>query len=168
MSTRVSLVDRLEKDQHELDPEVEAAFVKRGNVVPHAREASPDETERHQATPGVDTQPKPARRPKQSAAITPGLIPVNVRVRPELAGALQDRVTRSPDAGYPAAFQTGNRRTSPRTLAAKPRISGGLTTDTRLRITGITSSAAGSPPAAVVNSRTTLSSEARRIRLRIR
>ncbi len=34
MSTRVSLVDRLEQDQQELDPEVEAAFVNRGNIVP--------------------------------------------------------------------------------------------------------------------------------------
>ena len=89
MSTRVSLVDRLEKDQHELDPAVEAAFVSHGNVVPHARDESLDETERQPTTPGIETKPKPSRRPKQTAAITPGLIPVNVRVRPALAGALK-------------------------------------------------------------------------------
>ncbi len=56
MSTRVSLVDRLEKDQHELDPEVEAAFVSHGNVVAHARDESLDETEREPATPDIDTE----------------------------------------------------------------------------------------------------------------
>lgn len=89
MSTRVSLVDRLEKDQHELDPQIEASFVSHGNVVAHARDESLDEMERQPTTPGIETKPKSSRRPKQSAAITPGLIPVNVRVRPALAGALK-------------------------------------------------------------------------------
>ena len=89
MSTRVSLVDRLEKDQQELDPEIEAAFVKRGNVVARTSEVSSGEPERQLAAPDVDVEATPVRRSGQSAAITPGLIPVNVRVRPELAGALQ-------------------------------------------------------------------------------
>ena len=89
MSTRVSLVDRLEKDQHELAPEIEAAFVKRGNVVPHEREASAEEMHEQTSATDVGAQPEPARQRTPSAAITPGLIPVNVRVRPELAVALQ-------------------------------------------------------------------------------
>ena len=72
----------MEKDQHELDPELEAAFVKRGNVV---AQSSPVNVE----PPIAEPKPKPVRRSKQAAAITPGLIPVNVRVRPEVAQALK-------------------------------------------------------------------------------
>ena len=89
MSTRVSLVDRLEKDQHELAPEIEAAFVKRGNVVPHERQASAEEMHEQTSAADVRAQLEPTRQSKPSATITPGLIPVNVRVRPELAVALQ-------------------------------------------------------------------------------
>ena len=38
---------------------------------------------------GVDTMSKAACQLKQPAALMPGLIPVNVRVRPELARALK-------------------------------------------------------------------------------
>ena len=53
------------------------------------REASRDELERQAVTPTVDAKPEASRRSKSSAAIPPGLIPVNVRVRPDLARALQ-------------------------------------------------------------------------------
>ena len=49
----------------------------------------PDESERRRVSVGVDTMSKPARRLKHPAAMTPGLIPVNVRLRPELARALK-------------------------------------------------------------------------------
>ena len=87
MSTRVSLVDRMEKDQHELDPEMEAAFVKRGNVV--AQSSTVNNAPQPSVSTNTEPKPKPVRRSKQAAAITPGLIPVNVRVRPEVAQALK-------------------------------------------------------------------------------
>jgi hypothetical protein len=92
MSTRVSLANRWEKDKTELDPAVEAAFVHQGNAVPQTRQESGDDrhdTERQTPTHDAAAQSKPIRRSKQAAPMPPGLIPVNVRVRPELARALK-------------------------------------------------------------------------------
>ena len=80
MSNRVSLVDRFKKDKTEIDPAVEAAFIKSGTVEGEANEQSVE-------------IPKPTSSQvevsNQTAAITPGLISVNVRIRPELAQALK-------------------------------------------------------------------------------
>ena len=89
-SKRISLVEGMKRDQEELDPATVESFVKR-------RTASPN-TEPNDAATAPDAAPKPplseqifrdsGARPN-SAVMTPGLIPVNVRVRPEIAAALK-------------------------------------------------------------------------------
>ncbi len=86
-NTRVSLVDRLEQDQQQLEPALEAAFLK-GN----AGAAVTSAKDKPLQQPAVETpisKPKSPRRGKPAAAMTPALVPVNVRVRPEVAQALQ-------------------------------------------------------------------------------
>jgi hypothetical protein len=79
--------------QEILDPVTEVNFVKHGRAaaeIPEDRQAA--EAPRQQDSP---QQPEPkrmaisTRRAKSAAVMPPGLIPVNVRVRPEIAAALQ-------------------------------------------------------------------------------
>ncbi len=75
MSSRVSLVDRYQKDKTEIDPELEASFVKTGSLEPEVK---------------AEVIVPPASAPlNQTAAMSPGLISVNVRIRPDLAQALK-------------------------------------------------------------------------------
>ena len=93
MSTRVSLVDRMEKDQHELDPETEAAFVKRGNVVAQPSTVIVESTNhRAQTKAGATIE---AGRGDHAWA--------DSGQRPRSSGggsSTQDRVTRPADAGH--------------------------------------------------------------------
>jgi hypothetical protein len=72
MSTRVSLVERLESDKQQLAPNVEAAFVRGEDVPRHPDEPSANDSERQQVSVGVDTVSKPTRRLRQSVAMMPG------------------------------------------------------------------------------------------------
>ncbi len=75
MSSRVSLAERYQQDKTEIDPQLESNFVKTGSL-PKSSEG--------------EVQVPPAVSPiNQTAAMTPGLISVNVRIRPELAQALK-------------------------------------------------------------------------------
>jgi hypothetical protein len=87
VSKRMSLVEGLKRDQDELDPETIETFVKQGNAVakpkPERNTEAPPEKPRLQKTEAA-----PEARP-HTAVMSPGLIPVNVRVRPDIAQALK-------------------------------------------------------------------------------
>ena len=85
--SRVSLVDRLQQDHNNIGSEAETAFVKGDNIAHET--ATSREPPRQEVTTTVSPRAKTVRRSKQSAAITPGLIPVNVRIRPDVARALK-------------------------------------------------------------------------------
>ena len=92
----MSLVEGMRRDEEELDPAVAENFVKFGNAQPKAQRkpdytAEPAETMYATNLPPVKPpQPKSTPRPStQSAVMTPALISVNVRVRPDIATALQ-------------------------------------------------------------------------------
>ena len=87
MSKRMSLVESLKRDQEDLDQEVIDSFVKQGNAVVKPRpenhvEAPPEKPRLQKAEPAPDARP-------HTAVMSPGLIPVNVRVRPDIAQALK-------------------------------------------------------------------------------
>jgi hypothetical protein len=100
VSKRMSLVEGLHRDRELLDPVVVENFVKRGTAEAGTEIQPEPQTEPTDAAPQpIALQEKrtdktshgsqPSRAPKPAAVITPGLIPVNVRVRPEIAAALQ-------------------------------------------------------------------------------
>jgi hypothetical protein len=93
---RISLVESLKRDQVEVDPEVEQNFLKFGKAAP----LPAAEAELPQVVPARAPAPVPApepvwraetaaRRPRPSKVSPVGLIPVTVRLRPEIAGALK-------------------------------------------------------------------------------
>ncbi len=96
MSKRISLVESLKRDQEEVDPVIEQNFLKYGKaesrpvpvevevVLPEKRPAI-----RERAPEPVRAEKKPVRRSKPSKITPVGLIPVTVRLRPEIAGALK-------------------------------------------------------------------------------
>ena len=94
MAKRISLVEGLKRDKEhdDLDPVAVENFVKLGR--PKVENEPPA-----QPAPKLELSPNPhaeerrpappARRPKNAAVMAPGLIPVNVRIRPDIAAALQ-------------------------------------------------------------------------------
>lgn len=93
MSKRISLVESLKRDQEEIDPVVEQNFLKFGKAAPppeataEPQAAEPAKAEKQpEASP---IEPEPVRRPRPSKVAPVGLIPVTVRLRPEIAGALK-------------------------------------------------------------------------------
>ena len=105
MTKRISLVEGLKRDKetHEnLDPAAVESFLKHGKVSPQPSQGShpshgPKPADAEDAGPLQLVSPAaderrpalPARKAKNAAVMAPGLIPVNVRVRPDLATALQ-------------------------------------------------------------------------------
>ena len=99
---RMSLVDSFKRDQEEIDPMVEKNFLKYGTATPppgspHADLPGPmpaamapswDPAPNYTPEPAAVTR-APARRPKSSKVSPVGLIPVTIRLRPEIAGALK-------------------------------------------------------------------------------
>lgn len=86
-SKRMSLVESMKRDEDQLDPVAANNFLKYGTVTP-----KPEEKEEPLDAPAKPrTAPEPITpEPKADAAVmTPGLIPIHVRVRPEIAGALK-------------------------------------------------------------------------------
>lgn len=94
MTKRISLVEGLQRDRELLDPVVVENFVKHGTADAEPepeRKPKLDAKESLQQPISLDEKRsgKTTRAAKAAAVITPGLIPVNVRVRPEIAAALQ-------------------------------------------------------------------------------
>jgi len=94
VAKRISLVEGLKRDkeQEELDPVAVENFVKIGkSKVQDEPPAQPAPTLELSPTPHAEERrpPAAARRPKNAAVMAPGLIPVNVRIRPDIATALQ-------------------------------------------------------------------------------
>lgn len=84
MPPRASLIDTLKRDQQApaaIDPAAEAGFV-RGQPAPVQPPPPPNP-----AQPSPPTPHPPLR--ETTTALAPGLIPVNVRIRPDLARALK-------------------------------------------------------------------------------
>lgn len=93
MTKRISLVEGLKRDkdsQEALDPAIENSFVRLGKA--RAGETATDAAPMPQQAPMAPEERRSAasvRKAKNGAVIAPGLIPVNVRVRPDIAAALQ-------------------------------------------------------------------------------
>jgi len=84
---RMSLVESMKRDEDQLDPATVDNFLKHGTAAP-----KPEETEDpapQQRRPETLTASKSAEPQTDAAVMTPGLIPIHVRVRPEIAGALK-------------------------------------------------------------------------------
>jgi hypothetical protein len=101
---RMSLVESLKRDQDEIDPVVERNFLKYGTAAPPLATVpvSPPEplllppaqpwasSPTESASPAaMGAEARPAKPPKPSRVSPVGLIPVTVRLRPEIAGALK-------------------------------------------------------------------------------
>lgn len=87
MSKRMSLVEGLKRDQEELDPDTVESFVKQGNTVAKPKSEPPSQPPTEK--PRIQ-RAEPAPEPRaHTAAMSPGLIPVNVRVRHDIARALK-------------------------------------------------------------------------------
>lgn len=101
MSKRMSLVEGLQRDKHVLDPAIEKSFLKHGkvdqpeegthNMIDLAEDDIINEPQVRE--PARRAEPKSqgriSRKPKPSKVQPVGLIPVTVRLRPEVAGALK-------------------------------------------------------------------------------
>ena len=89
MSKRISLVDSMDRDREAIDPHVEQNFLKYGTASPPAG-AGPDVARRTAGRASEQrTDHGPVRRARPSKVAPVGLIPVTVRLRPEIAGALK-------------------------------------------------------------------------------
>jgi hypothetical protein len=91
-SKRISLVESLKREQEEIDPVVEQNFLKYGKAEPVPSRAAASEPSREVIAPTpepVRAEKRPVRRSKPSKVTPIGLIPVTIRLRPEVAGALK-------------------------------------------------------------------------------
>lgn len=90
-SKRMSLVESLKREQDEIDPVVERNFLKYGKAEPDPALAEvADEEPPVPPRQSVKAEKRsPVRRSKPSKVTPIGLIPVTVRLRPEIAGALK-------------------------------------------------------------------------------
>lgn len=116
---RISLVDGLRRDEPEPTIEAMQQFVKTGNAVPKPDPTPPNEPGR--GDPAEDDTPAGRKRPAaevpaeryRSAAVRPrpsrvqpvALVPVTIRLRPELAGALKRASLERQLAGEPVYTQ---------------------------------------------------------------
>ena len=95
MPPRASLIDTLKRDQQSppaVDPATEATFVHGTAVTPSQPTPQSPPPSAPAATPAPSSPPPPDSRPfapQPTTALAPGLIPVNVRIRPDLARALK-------------------------------------------------------------------------------
>jgi hypothetical protein len=96
-SKRMSLVESLKREKEEIDPVVEQNFLKYGKAEPPPSVAvtvAPQPEPQPQAIGVAQPEPpkaekKPVKRSKPSKVTPVGLIPVTIRLRPEIAGALK-------------------------------------------------------------------------------
>ena len=89
MSKRISLVDGIGRDQETIDPAVEQNFLKYGTARPPVPGGSAEEPHDAGTTYEPKVEQRPRRRARPSKVAPVGLIPVTVRLRPEIAGALK-------------------------------------------------------------------------------
>ena len=84
---RMSLVESMKRDEDQLDPATVDNFLKHGTAAPKSeeKEAVSPKSEK----PATITAPKTPEPQADAAVMTPGLIPIHVRVSPEIAGALK-------------------------------------------------------------------------------
>jgi hypothetical protein len=89
VNKRISLVEGIRRDQETIDPIAEQNFLKYGTVKP----PTPNEPAEEPVPVGRTYEPRvedqPLRRAHSSKVAPVGLIPVTVRLRPEIAGALE-------------------------------------------------------------------------------
>jgi hypothetical protein len=84
---RMSLVESMKRDEDQLDPVAVDNFLKHGSAAP--KEEEPVESAPKQKKPEPIATPKVSEPQPDAAVMTPGLIPIHVRVRPEIAGPLK-------------------------------------------------------------------------------
>ena len=89
MNKRISLVEGIRRDQETIDPAVEQAFLKYGTVKPPIPGGPAEEPPPPARTYEPKAEQRPRRRARPSKVTPVGLIPVTVRLRPEIAGALK-------------------------------------------------------------------------------
>ena len=89
MGKRISLVDSMDRDREAIDPVVEQNFLKYGTASPPAP-AGPEVARRPTVRAGEGRREQGSHRRAKPSKVAPvGLIPVTVRLRPEIAGALK-------------------------------------------------------------------------------
>ena len=84
---RMSLVESMKRDEDQLDPATVDSFLKHGTAVSKSEEKEASVPKQKQ--PETFTAPKNTEPQTDAAVMTPGLIPIHVRVSPEIAGALK-------------------------------------------------------------------------------
>jgi hypothetical protein len=89
MNKRISLVEGIRRDQETIDPAAEQAFLKYGTVRPPIPGGPAEEPPPPARTHEPKAEQRPRRRARPSKVTPVGLIPVTVRLRPEIAGALK-------------------------------------------------------------------------------
>jgi len=83
----MSLVESMKRDEDQLDPATVDNFLKHGTATPKPEQK--EESAPNQKNPETITATKSSEPQTDAAVMTPGLIPIHVRVRPEIAGALK-------------------------------------------------------------------------------
>ena len=105
---RISLVDGLRRDEPEPTVEAMQQFVKAGNAVPKPNPTPPTGPGRGDPAAGevpAERYRPPAARPRPSRVQPVALVPVTIRLRPELAGALKRASLERQLAGEPVYTQ---------------------------------------------------------------
>ena len=107
VSKRMSLVDGIKRDEDQLDPDTIDEFLNQGSRPPSSaakvgmlRGASPE----------VAPAPEISQPLSDAAVMAPGLIPIHVRVRPEIAGALKTAALQRELRGRARASRIGRHR----------------------------------------------------------
>jgi hypothetical protein len=89
VNKRISLVEGIRRDQETIDPVVEQNFLKHGTARPPSSNEPVEEPPAVGRTYEARVADQPLRRARSSKVAPVGLIPVTVRLRPEIAGALK-------------------------------------------------------------------------------
>jgi hypothetical protein len=89
VNKRISLVEGIRRDQEAIDPVTEQNFLKYGTVKPPIPNEPAEEPAPVRRTYEPRVEERPLRRARSSKVTPVGLIPVTVRLRPEIAGALK-------------------------------------------------------------------------------
>jgi hypothetical protein len=84
---RMSLVESMKRDEDQLDPATVDNFLKHGTAT--AKSEEKETVSPKNEKPATITAPKTPEPQTDAAVMTPGLIPIHVRVSPEIAGALK-------------------------------------------------------------------------------
>ena len=89
MGKRISLVDSMDRDREAIDPVVEQDFLRYGTASPPPS-GGPEVARRPTGRAGEARREQGSHRLARASKVAPvGLIPVTVRLCPEIAGALK-------------------------------------------------------------------------------